>query len=86
MLNIMDGKRPSIQLIDVANNGSYAAADNSDASRVQVDKGSHSMVAASSAEMLDLSTCKGEKCLRSDAEKILRMPEQSLRPSWRQLK
>ncbi|MEG0919881.1 MAG: PilC/PilY family type IV pilus protein [Comamonas sp.] len=85
MLNIMDGKRPSIQLINMGSNTSYSASDNQDASRAEVDKGSHSQVAGSDTEMLDLSTCKGEKCLRDSAEKMLRMPEQSLRPSWRQL-
>ena len=86
MLNIMDGARPSIQLIDVVGNGTYSNTQNQDASRVQVDKGSHSQIAASDTEMLDVSTCKGAKCLRDEAERILRMPEQSLRPSWRQLK
>ena len=86
MLNIMDGARPSIQLIDVVGNGSYDAAENQNASRVQVDKGSHSQIAASPTDMLQVSTCKGDKCLRDDPEIILRMPEQSLRPSWRQLR
>ncbi|MBB6579786.1 hypothetical protein HNP33_003902 [Comamonas odontotermitis] len=86
MLNIMDGAKPSIQLIDAAGNGTYSAADNDNASRVQVDKGSHSQIASSETVMLDVSTCKGDSCLRDDAERILRMPEQSLRPSWRQLK
>jgi len=86
MLNIMDGAKPSIQLIDAAGNGSYSAADNDNASRVQVEKGSHSQIASSETVMLDVSTCRGDKCLRDDAERILRMPEQSLRPSWRQLK
>ena len=85
MLNIMDGKRPSIQLINMGSNTSYSASDNQNASRAEVDKGSHSQVAGSDTEMLDLSTCTGDKCLRDSAEKMLRMPEQSLRPSWRQL-
>ncbi|MFE1571225.1 pilus assembly protein [Comamonas odontotermitis] len=86
MLNIMDGAKPSIQLVDAANNGSYKATDNDNASRVQVDKGPHSQIASSETIMLDISTCKNDKCLHDEAERILRMPEQSLRPSWRQLK
>lgn len=86
MINIMDGAKPSLQIIDAAGNGSYKSTDNDNASRVQVDKGSHSQIASSDSTMLDLSTCKESKCLRNGVDRILRMPEQSLRPSWRQLK
>ena len=86
MINIMDGAKPSIQLIDAAGNSSYSSTDNDGASRVQVDKGSHSQIASSENIMLDVSTCKEGKCLRNGVDRILRMPEQSLRPSWRQLK
>ncbi|MEN5181664.1 PilC/PilY family type IV pilus protein [Comamonas testosteroni] len=86
MINIMDGAKPSFQIIDAAGNGSYKSTDNDNASRVQVDKGSHSQIASSDSIMLDVSTCKEGKCLRKGVDRILRMPEQSLRPSWRQLK
>ena len=85
MLNIMDGKRPSIQLINLGSNSSFLASDNKDASRAQVDKGSHSQVASSDSQMLDIGTCTGDKCIKP-VETLLRMPEQSLRPSWRQIR
>lgn len=85
MLNIMDGKRPSLQLINLGSNTGYDATANSNASRAQVDKGPHSQVASSGTEMLDIGTCTGDNCLKDPIEKMLRMPEQSLRPSWRQL-
>lgn len=85
-INIMDGAKPSIQLIDVIGDNSYDAVKNAYASRERVDAGSHSKVASSDTEMLDLTTCKGKNCLRQKAEVILRMPEQTLRPTWRQMK
>ncbi|WP_394680262.1 pilus assembly protein [uncultured Comamonas sp.] len=84
MVNIMDGKKPSIQLINLGSNTSFSASDNGNASRAQVDKGSHSQVAASETQMLDISTCTGDRCI-NNMEALLRMPEQTLRPTWRQL-
>jgi len=81
MLNIMDGKKPSIQLINLGSNTSFLASDNSDASRAQVEKGSHSQVATSETQMRDIGTCTGDNC----TELLLRMPEQSMRPTWRQV-
>jgi type IV pilus assembly protein PilY1 len=84
MLNIMDGKKPSIQLINLGSNTSFDATENGNASRAQVDKGSHSQVASSETQMLDISTCTGDRCI-NNMEALLRMPEQTLRPTWRQL-
>lgn len=58
LINIMDGKRPSVQLVDYNGDGSYDAADRNVA-RAALKAG------------------------RPDA--LARMPEQSIRPSWRQL-
>lgn len=58
LINIMDGKRPSAQLVDYNGDGSYDAADRNVA-RAALKAG------------------------RPDA--LARMPEQAIRPSWRQL-
>lgn len=85
MLNIMDGKRPTMQLIDVVGNGTYSNADNDNASRRQVTKGGHNVIAASDTKTKDIGACPpGIVC--GDNGDILRAPEQSLRPSWRKLK
>ena len=76
-INIMDGKRPSVQIVDANGDGLYNSDDLA-ISRIPVSKGSHT------------SVVNGDKVHDIDVKnnKIVfaRMPEQSLRPSWRQLK
>lgn len=77
LLNIMDGKRPSVQVMDALGNGSYdPAANNQYVSRMT----------ASPAENR-VSTKAHEIRLGSDGTKDLlrRMPEIPLRSNWRQL-
>ncbi|WP_458329478.1 pilus assembly protein [Ottowia flava] len=78
LLNIMDGKRPSVQLVDANNDGLFNSADGG-VSRVRVLKGSHNLIAKSRDRMLDINA-------KSQKEALARMPEQALRPSWRQVK
>lgn len=77
LVNIMDGKRPTVQLVDMNGDGLYNAAD-ANVSRVQVSKGSHTMITQRNSVM-DIDS-------KNQKELLARMPEQSLRPSWRQVK
>lgn len=76
-INIMDGLRPSVQIVDKNKDGIYNSLD-SNVSRSQVSKGSHTLITQKN-HINDIDT-KNEK------EILGRMPEQSLRPSWRQLR
>ena len=77
MLNIMDGKRPSVQLMDMNGDGFYDLSTDHGVSRMSVVKGAHRIINSAKD-----STDYG----KGDAFNLARMPEQSLRPSWRQLK
>ena len=77
LINIMDGKRPSVQLLDTNGDGVYNASDEN-ASRVKVSKGSHNLITQKD-KIIDIDA-------KNKKETLARMPEQSLRPSWRQLK
>ncbi len=77
MINIMDGKRPTVQLVDKNGDGIYNTAD-VNVSRVKVSKGSHTLITQRN-KVMDIDA-------KNNKETLARMPEQSLRPSWRQLK
>ncbi|MGC3985143.1 MAG: PilC/PilY family type IV pilus protein [Pseudorhodoferax sp.] len=80
LLNIMDGKKPSVQVMDTNGDGVYNAAD-----------GGTSRMTASAAEnrvttkgsQIRIGTRSGSQATTTD--KLARMPEIPLRPSWRQL-
>lgn len=76
-MNIMDGKRPGVPLMDSNGDGVYGTADE-EVSRASVARGSQALLH------------KGHHAIGYDAEGrrnvLARMPEQSLRPSWRQMK
>ena len=78
LINIMDGKRPTVQIMDMLGNGTYDAAANQFTSRKKVSKGSHGLFTQNDA-IFDIDA-------RDNKEKLRRMPEQSLRPSWRQVR
>ena len=78
LVNIMDGKRPTIQLVDTDNNGIYNSADNN-VNRVAVKTGTP-MLITKRDRIQDLTGGGGAR------DTLNRMPEQSMRPSWRQLK
>ena len=78
LINIMDGKRPTIQLIDTNNDGSYNSADLA-VSRVAVNTGTPLLISKQN-RIVDLTGGGGER------DTLARMPEQSTRPSWRQIK
>ncbi len=77
-INMMDGKSPSVQLVDVAGDGAFNATDGKRKSRRKVTKGSHNLInSGNKVEDIDV---------KNNREKLARMPEQSLRSVWRQLK
>ena len=76
-INIMDGKRPTVQLVDMTGDGQFTAADLG-VSHAEVSGGSHTIVTQGNRNV-DIDQ-------NNKLEKLNRMPEQSLRPSWRQLK
>lgn len=77
LVNIMDGKRPRVQIVDANGDGLYNASDDN-VTRVKVSKGSHTLIAQKD-KIMDIDA-------KNKKEMLARMPEQSLRPSWRQLK
>lgn len=78
LINIMDGKRPTVQLLDMNGDGVYSAVTDKGVSRAAVSKGSHSLI-TKGGNIIDIDT-------KNNKTKLARMPEQSLRPSWRQVK
>jgi len=77
-INIMDGKRPSVQLVDTNGDTHFNAASDENASRKEVTKGTHTLITKGD-KIVDIDT-------KNNKEDLARMPEQSLRPSWRQVK
>ena len=77
-VNIMDGKIPTVQLVDTDNNGVYNSADQNVA-RVAVKTGTPVLITKRD-RIQDLTGGGGAR------DTLNRMPEQSMRPSWRQLK
>lgn len=77
-INIMDGKRPSIQLVDTNNDGFYNS-DDSNVSRVAVKTGTPILITKRD-RIADITGGGGAR------DTLNRMPEQSMRPSWRQIK
>jgi type IV pilus assembly protein PilY1 len=79
LLNIMDGKKPGIQVMDQTGDGLYNAADNG-VSRMTIPPGAVSSVTGK--KTIKLSGKMGGVDKDTDWN---RMPEQPLRPSWRQV-
>lgn len=78
LINIMDGKRPTVQLVDTNGDGVFNAGD-SGASRVSLPTGSPLLITTRN-NVMDYTGVGAGGTPRKDA----RMPEQSMRPSWRQ--
>lgn len=76
LVNIMDGERPSVQIMDRNGDGLYNASDDK-VSRMTISKGAQTMI------------IKGNKIINRGSKQddvFARLPEQSLRPTWRQLR
>lgn len=78
-VNIMDGKAPTVQIVDMNSDGLYTAAGDKGVSRAAVSKGPHTIVKKSKFENADIDA-------KNNKENLADMPEEALRPSWRQLK
>lgn len=76
-VNIMDGKRPSVQIVDANNDGAYNSSDDG-ISRKKVAKGPHSIIKKDKFENADIDA-------KNNKENLAALPEESLRPSWRQI-
>lgn len=77
LLNIMDGKPPSVQLMDANGDNAYSAADQG-VHRMTTSKGAQSQFVLG-----DRVLFKGGP--EDQQDKLARMPEQPVRPNWRQL-
>ncbi len=88
-VNIMDGKAPSIAVVDKNKDGKFIMKAGEDAvtvtsgllasiSRAQVAKGPHSIIKKDKFENADIDA-------KNRKENLAAMPEESLRPSWRQI-
>ena len=91
-INIMDGKSPAIQIIDKNKDGKFNmnTGDGVDVivggvtkkigfSRAKVEKGPHTIIKKDKFENVDIDA-------KNRKENLAAMPEQSLRPSWRQIR
>jgi type IV pilus assembly protein PilY1 len=87
MVNVMDGKAPSVALVDKNNDGQYNLASGDGVmingkyisiSSKKVTKGPHAIIQTSKHQSVDIDA-------KNNQEKLARMPEESLRPSWRQI-
>ncbi|WP_404299873.1 pilus assembly protein [Alicycliphilus denitrificans] len=78
LINIMDGKLPTVQLVDYDNNGIYNA-DDLKVARAPVKTGTPILITKPN-RIVDLTGGGGAR------DTLNRMPEQSVRPSWRQLR
>lgn len=76
-LNIMDGKKPSVQVIDSNGDGIYNSSQDGGASRM-------------TASIKESKVSSRTKEIRTGSDGIVdrlnKLPEQPLRPSWRQLR
>jgi len=74
LLNIMDGRKPNVQVMDLNGDGIYNSADNQDrgVSRMSTSKGAKGITI-------------GKQIIKSGDDPLARLPEQALRPSWRQM-
>lgn len=77
LINLMDGKRPQVQLMDKNGDGLYTSVDDG-VSRMSVTAGAQTRVTRGNKVINQGSSG------REDA--LARMPEEALRPSWRQLR
>lgn len=81
-INIMDGKRPSVQILDTNGDGKYNLTSDKAASRVSVSPGSQTMI-----QRGDKIRITGKKADGTDDNLDTALfPEQSMRPSWRQMR
>lgn len=76
-LNIMDGARPRVQIIDANGDGAYDSAE---------DQGAARMTASPRESRLNSRSHDIRTGSDGIVDRLARLPEQPLRPSWRQLR
>lgn len=89
--NIMDGKAPSVAVVDKSGDGKFNMSSGDGVnigtstdpkwvsfSRAKVAKGPHSIIKKNKYENVDIDA-------KNNKETLAAMPEESLRPSWRQI-
>ena len=81
LINIMDGKKPTVQLMDTNGDGKYNLTTDKGASRMSVTAGAQTMIKRGATMRLTGKKADGT----NDNEDWALMPEQSMRPSWRQM-
>ena len=82
LINVMDGKPPSVQILDTNGDGKYNLTTDKGASRVSILPGSPTLIKRG-----DKIRLTGKKPDGSDDNlDLATLPEQSMRPSWRQLR
>jgi type IV pilus assembly protein PilY1 len=77
-LNIMDGKKPGVQILDLNGDGAYNAA-------IDKDKGVSRMEASIKEGRTTNAKTETRKGSDGKEDKFAKMPELPMRPSWRQL-
>lgn len=82
LLNIMDGKRPSVQVMDLNNDHFYNALDR-DVSRITLDEPGPTL-SITSKDKIKIQ-CADPSSLSCKPPELARLPTQNLRPSWRQI-
>jgi type IV pilus assembly protein PilY1 len=78
-LNIMSGQKPGVQIIDANGDGAYSAAPDKDGGVSRMDASFKE--SRTSTKTLEIRTGPGG----GPIDRLAKMPELSLRPSWRQL-
>ena len=82
LINIMDGKPPSVQIMDTNLDGQYNLASDIGASVITVPGGPVTMIKKGNKMVVSGANKNGS----TFQEELALMPEVSMRPSWRQLK
>jgi len=82
LINIMDGKKPSVQIIDTNGDGAYNMTSDKGGSSTDVPSGPITMIKKGDKMIVSGTKKDGSKY----EESLALMPEESMRPSWRQLR
>lgn len=92
LLNIMDGKGPSVQVLDANGDGYFNPANDEGASRMDFAKGATTQSQGFNNNGVEIIKTKVDSTGGTSDEKkqkesiTRRMPAKNLRPSWRQLR
>ena len=82
LVNIMDGKPPSVQILDTNGDGKYNLTSDKGAARASILPGSPTLIKRGDKIRLTSKKVDGS----NDNLDLATFPEQSQRPSWRQLR